>query len=155
MFYRKGYLSCVALILLGLILSACASPAAVEEPAATQNGAAAGYTELVDALSAAGATVEQADPVEQAFFSVPGQRILVNDAEIQVFEYAGEAARQVESDQISPDGSSIGTTMVTWIDQPNFWANGRLIVLYVGTDAAIIELLTDVLGDPHTQHSQP
>ena len=43
--------------------------------------------------------------------------------------------------------------MITWVDQPNFWAEGRVIVLYVGQDANIINLLTSVLGDPIAQGS--
>jgi hypothetical protein len=53
---------------------------------------------------------------------------------------------------VSPDGSSIGTSMVTWVDQPNFWARDRLIVLYVGKDAGTIDLLSEVLGEPITSH---
>jgi hypothetical protein len=109
-----------------------------------------GYVELVDALRAAGATVEPAKEVEQAFFSVKGQKIKLNDAEIQVFEYSDEATRKAESNLISLDGTNIGTSMVTWVDQPNFWAKGRIIVLYVGKDAPTIELLSSNLGDPIT-----
>jgi hypothetical protein len=34
---------------------------------------------------------------------------------------------------------------------PNLWAKGRLIVLFVGRDQELIELLTGVLGEPITQ----
>jgi len=27
--------------------------------------------------------------------------------------------------------------MVTWVDQPNFWAKGRVIALYVGKDEEV------------------
>ena len=72
-------------------------------------------------------------------------------SDVQVFQYASEEARQVDSDQISVDGSSIGTSMITWIDQPNFWAKDSLIVLYLGTDSVIQSILSGVLGDPITQ----
>lgn len=68
------------------------------------------------------------------------------------FEFADEAARQAASEQISPDGSSTGTTMITWVDQPNFWAKGKVIVLYVGKEAATIDLLSSVLAEPITTH---
>ena len=92
------------------------------------------------------------EEVEQVFFSVKGQKIKVNDAEIQVFEYSDEASRKADSDQISPDGTNIGTSMITWVDQPNFWAKGRVIVLYIGKEAATIDLLTGVMGKPITTH---
>lgn len=90
-------------------------------PAAVSHGnEVGGYVELVDALRAASATVEPAGEVEQVFFSAKGQKIQINGIEVQVFEYSDEAARKAESDQISPDGTNIGTSMITWVDQPNF-----------------------------------
>jgi hypothetical protein len=133
---------------LALILAACGSGAS--ESTAVPGGDISGYSDLVDALAAEGATVDPAGEVEQPFFSVKGQAIKVNGADVQVFEYDDVAAREAESSQISADGSSIGTSMVSWIDQPNFWAQGRLIVLYVGTDEGMLDLLTSVLGQPLT-----
>ena len=91
--------------------------------------------------------------MEQPFFDVGGQVIRVNGADVQVFEYVDDTAREAESEQISPDRSAIGTSMVTWVDQPNFWATGRVIVLYVGTDEATLDLLEGVLGKPSTQRT--
>lgn len=127
------------------------SPAPDTPEAVSHGNEIGGYVELVDALRAAGATVEATEEVEQAFFSMKGQKIKVNDAEIQVFEYSDETARKADSDQISPDGTNIGTSMITWVNQPNFWAKGRIIVLYVGKDAATIDLLSGSLGDPITK----
>lgn len=156
----------IGLSMLALALSGCASgaqavqsevtPTIEKDPTTTPEAVShgneiGGYVELVDALRAAGATVEPAEEIEQAFFGVMGQKILVNEAEIQVFEYADETARKADSDQISADGTNIGTSMVTWVDQPNFWAKGRLIVLYVGKNAAAIDLLSGVLGEPITK----
>lgn len=135
---------------LGLMLSGCGGSGAQPTPAPTQPPAAQISTQadLVAALQGEGATVEMGDSIEQVFFQVTGQIIRANGVDVQVFEYADEAARAADSEQISDDGTNIGTTMITWVDQPNFWAQGRLIVLYVGSDAAIIELLQGVLGNP-------
>lgn len=159
-----------------MVLSACATPADAVQPtdrpgtepattpeftptedlsttpvAVSHGNEVGGYVELVDALRAAGGTVEPADEVKQAFFSVKGQKIQVNGAEVQVFEYSDEASRKAESDLISPDGTNIGTSMITWVDQPNFWAKGRIIALYLGKDPAILSLLNSALGEPVTQ----
>lgn len=125
-----------------LMLAACA---------AQPTTGAFGLAELISSLEADGITVTEAGSVEQEFFSTPGRRLAVGGQEIQVFEYADEAARLAESELIQPDGSPNPTTMVTWIDQPNFWAHGRLIVLYVGQESATIELLRAVLGEPLTE----
>ncbi len=87
-------------------------------------------------------------------FAVPGQVIAVNGAQIQVFEYADEPGRQADSDVISRDGHSIGTSNIAWIDQPNFWMKGRLIVLYVGSDRPILALLSGILVEPITSRDQ-
>ena len=133
------------LLVVGLLLAACGgAPPAGGETGLRRDG-------LIAALREAGATVEEAAEIEQAFFSVAGRVLRVNGAEVQVFEYADEAARQAESSLIDPGASSIGTTMVTWVDQATFWAAGRLIVLYVGSDSDTQDLLGTVLGGPVAQ----
>lgn len=112
------------------------------------------YVYLVEALRRQDTTVEPSGEIEQPFFDVTGQIVTLNDSDIQVFEFANEADRKAASDLISPDGSSIGTSMVTWIDQPNFWAIGKLIVLYVGHDEKTIEILYSVLGQAIAQPLQ-
>ncbi len=47
---------------------------------------------------------------------------------------------------MSAGGSSIGTTMVTWVAAPHFYKSGRLIVLCVGDDAGVIAALEAALG---------
>ena len=109
-----------------------------------------GYVEVVDKLRGAGATVEPGGTVEQPFFEVSGHMIKVDGADVQVFEFSDEAARQSISSLITPEGQPNPTTMVTWVDQPNFWAKGRVIILYLGKDQTVIDLLSQVLGDPIT-----
>lgn len=105
---------------------------------------------LVAALGTAGAQVERGQAVDQPFFSPPGQVLLVDQAEVQVFEYASEAERETESGAIAPDGSAIGPSKPAWTGLPNFWARGKLIVLYVGQEPQIIQRLVRVLGRPLT-----
>lgn len=147
----------ITAVALVLILAACTVRAAEPKstPVVVSHGSEfGGLVELVDAFRDAGATVEPAGQVEQPFFGVIGWIIKVNDADVQVFEYPDEEIRRAESERISPEGSAIGTSMVTWVDQPNFWAQGRVIVLYVGHDAVTLDLLATVLGDPITSHTE-
>ena len=134
----------LSLASLALLVAACAAPS-------TATAAPMGYNVLLGGLREAGAQVEPTRQVEQAFFSVGGQILSVHGQDVQVFEYPDAASRQTESDQISPDGSAVGTTMITWVDRPNFWARGLVIVLYVGQDAAVIEMLSRILGEPLTE----
>jgi len=148
------------LLALSLALAACGSTSAATEPPTPEPTQApvvshpnvvGGYVDLVDALTKGGAKVELGEDVDQAFFSVPGRILKVNGADVQVFEYDDAAAREAESANITPDGQPSPTMMVTWVDQPNFWAKGRVIVLYLGQDADMIERLTQILDKPITQ----
>jgi hypothetical protein len=104
------------------------------------------FQDFADALESAGATVGREGEIDQPFFSVPGQVITINGESVQVFEYADTGQADAEADQVAPDGSSIGTTMTSWIGPPHFYRAGRLIVLYVGEDQSVIELLETFLG---------
>ena len=119
-------------------------------PGASHGNEIGGYIELVDKLRAAGATVEPNGTVEQPFFEVSGQMIKVDGADVQVFVFPDEATRESVSSLITPEGQPNPTSIVDWVDQPNFWAKGQIIVLYVGKDQIVIERLSQVLGNPIT-----
>ncbi len=72
--------------------------------------------------------------------------ISVDGSEVQVFEYPNEEDALLAAGTIASDGSSFGTTMVSWIEAPHFFRSGSLIVLYVGEEDAIVEALNAVLG---------
>ena len=133
----------VNFLLLALIAVACGVlPGAGASPAGVQD-----RSSLIEALRGAGATVEPGEPVEQAFFTAKGQILKVNGADVQVFEYETAEAMEVDAVQVSLDGGTIGTSMVIWVAAPHFYKAGRILVLYVGDDPAILELLEGAL-DP-------
>ena len=143
----RSHILLVLLLMSTLIVGACGSNATAtpiaesSEPSAVEDQAS-----LIAALETAGATVEVGDSVEQAFFSPVGQIIKVNGADVQVFEYESAEAIESEASQVAPDGGSIGTSMVTWMDTPHFYKAGRIIVLYVGSDETIIDVLENAIG---------
>jgi hypothetical protein len=136
-------------LLLGCVLavSGCAtdsltaSPVGSTEPLAVEDQAT-----LISALEGSGATVEIGEPVSQVFFSAEGTVLKVNGADVQVFEYESAEEMENEASQVSPDGGSIGTSMVTWVDVPHFYKTNRIIVLYVGNDASVLDVLESALG---------
>lgn len=131
------------LLVLAFAVSGCGNGAT---PSPTGAPVVEDQASMVAALQAAGATTNVGDPVMQDFFTPEGQIITVNGADIQVFEYADAAAMESEAAQVAPDGGSIGTSMVTWMGAPHFYKIGRLIVLYVGSDPAILDLLKQLIG---------
>lgn len=139
----------VLLMVAGLVLSACAP--AVTEPGLPETGAISTQAELEAALQSAGATVEQAGTLDQPFFDLSANLINVNGGQVQVFEFPDEGTRRAATETIAPDASSIGTVIPTWVDQPNFWVSGRLIVLHVGQDQNVLGPINEVLGGPFIQ----
>ena len=134
-------------LLLAFLVSGCANDSLAASPAPTAEPlVVADKASLTAALEAAGATVETGESVSQAFFTPDGSIIGVNGADIQVFEYESPEEMENEASQVSSDGGSIGTSMVTWMDAPHFYKTGRIIVLYVGSDAAVLDLLEGALG---------
>lgn len=144
----------ILVVLVGIWLASACSPQAAQaggESLATPSAAAVSevihQASLIDALRAQGAEVELGDPIEQAFFSVTGQILKVNGKDVQVFQYESAESMDIDAAQIAPDGGSIGTSMVTWVEAPHFFKSGRVLVLYVGEDQGVIDLLKGILGE--------
>jgi hypothetical protein len=115
------------------------------------NGTVLDRAGLIDALRQAGATVEEGGVVEDPFFATDAQFITVNGTQVQVYEFADEATREAAQETVNAVGNIIGSITVDWTEQPNFFGSGRLIVLYVGEDEAILDLLSEPLGEPAIQ----
>jgi len=150
---KRNIFLLTSMLMVTMLFAACAPrvqaadiPVADAGPTTSHGGPVEDYVSLVDALRAAGATVEPGDTVEQAFFSVTGQIIKVNGADVQAFEYKSAELMEADAAQVSADGGSVGTSMVMWMATPHFFKTGRVLVLYVGDDAAILDLLKSVLG---------
>jgi len=105
--------------------------------------------QLVAALQRQGATAELAEIMPESsmpFFSTRAARVLVNAASVHVFEYATVSEADAEAARVSADGGTVGATQVFWVSAPHFFRGNRLIVLYVGTDDRIIQMLASLLG---------
>jgi len=148
---------CLSLCLLLVVLTACgaapsgqtdttpsASPS-TSPGAGQQPGPITDMNSLIVALRSNGLTVETAGTVSQPFFDVQGTQVRVQDADVQVFEFADAEAANAAVALLGPDGNP-RTMMIEWVAPPHFYQAGRLVVLYVGDDAVMTQALTDVLG---------
>ena len=115
-------------------------------PIVSHGGPVTGYISLVDNLRMVGVTIDPAGNVSQPFFTPEGQVLTVNGEDVQVFEFAGAEEADNVAETISADGSSIGTSMVGWVAPPHFYKAGKLIVIYVGSDGDVIDILQEVMG---------
>ena len=112
----------------------------------SHGGPVTDYVSLVDSLRAAGATVDPAGTISQPFFVPEGQLLTVNGEAVQAFEFASEVEAGAIVESVSTDGSSVGTSMISWVAPPHFYQAGGLIVVYVGSNSGVIDLLQEILG---------
>jgi len=158
----------LAVLSLAVLVAACAGPGGSIAPTATpqpqggptvtpapdptSDGVAHGgpvtdFESLVQNLLLTGAPVEPTDEtIEQPFFSVQARIVRFNGSDLQVFEYPSEAAADADVRRVAPDGTSVGTSMITWMATPHFFKAGRFTVLYVGDDATTLTMLEAALG---------
>jgi len=113
---------------------------------AIQTAAVQDLNGLMAALQTAGLTVEAAGAVSQPLFSVPGQSVTVNGQELQVYVFDTAEAMEAAAAQVSADGSTVGTTMPTWTSAPHFYKADRLLVVFVGQDQKILDILSGAFG---------
>ena len=113
---------------------------------AVQTAAVQDLSSLMTALQTAGMTVESAGAISQPLFSVPGQGITVNGQEVQVYVFDAPEAMESAAAQVSGDASTIGTNMPTWTSDPHLFKAGNLVVVYVGQDQKIMDILTGAFG---------
>lgn len=104
------------------------------------------YASLMDNLHAAGIIAKPGGDAVQPFFSVQGKIIKVYGEDAQVFQYAHETETDAQSAQVSPNGGTVGTTMIHWIGPPHFFKRGKLLVLYVGDNNKVLKALESALG---------
>lgn len=132
-----------------LVFSLCAIACDTANPAGPSE--LSSTVALITALRQNGATVVRGDVLPREsnpFFSTNAHVLFVNTGHVNVFEYATLAAAESDAAKVSPDGSSVGSTMITWIGPPHFYKKDRLIVVYAGSADDVLRPLEAVLGPP-------
>jgi hypothetical protein len=134
-------------MVIGLLLTACGTG-----PTQSHGGPVQDQVSLIDALRKS-VTVDISGTVSQPFLNPQsGTSIRISGgtvttpADLQLFEYGSASAATNDSKRISSDGSGTATTKISWVAPPHFFLKGRVMVLYVGSDPAVVSLLNGVLG---------
>lgn len=134
------------LVAIMLMISVIAVACKTAEPVNSSGRIAADYASFVDNLKKEGANVKPSGQVDGSAFSTDGEVINVDGQDVQVYEYQSEAEAEKVAATISKEGSSVGTSLMTWIDEPHFYEKGKIIVTYIGKDEKTISTLEKVLG---------
>jgi hypothetical protein len=153
---KHNLFSIISLLVIVLLLTACAPQQSIGGPETpvviSDNGSVEDRNGLLEALKSdavknEGVKVELGGSVDQPFFSVKGQIIQINNVDVQVFEYTSSEAMAADANRVASDGGSIGTSMVSWMAPPHFFKTGRVLVLYIGDNGAVLNLLKGELGE--------
>jgi len=101
---------------------------------------------VADALRAAGFTVRDAGTVEQPFFRVPAHVLVVNDEDLQLYEFPSAAAAEAAAATIDPAGTTIGTSKMAWMAPPHWFRKDRLLANYLGSAPKTLAELERIFG---------
>lgn len=113
------------------------------------------YSTLLDYLRDSGASVVDEGELSWSFFydNQEVRRVALDEASIDVYEYASAQAMEAEAGRVDAGGSSLRgkedpypAFFVDWIATPHFYKSGRIIVIYIGDSDSIISLLNNGLG---------
>lgn len=115
---QKKFVLGATIVTMLLITSACTGNTV---PVDALDEGVGSYDQLVTALQANSVKVETAGIVSQPFFEPEGKVIRLDDQEVQVFKFANEGDTASAAETIFPDGSSIGTSLASWIAPPHFY----------------------------------
>ena len=104
---------------------------------------------LAGALEEAGADVNLTGEFSSDPIGGQGVAICVNGGQVNTYAFDSAEEADTVAARIDPeDPSNVGTAIVEWAGNPRFWKVERLLVLYLGDDAAVEAGLTSVLGSP-------
>jgi len=123
----------------------------VEEPVET--GDRLNYAGFLTLLDVHGIPFEEGDkrPVVEHLLSVGSRDVWIDSEVLSVFQYDSRVAMQRDAGFILPNGLGISQpdmeTRISFRQVPRWFKDGRIIVLYIGRDGDIVNLLTEILGD--------
>ncbi|MGY8880776.1 MAG: hypothetical protein ACKVKV_08915 [Dehalococcoidia bacterium] len=131
----------IALVAFSIIAVACSSVSDIEP--------ADSYVSLSAALDAAGMKVEE--QVENNFlfaglFSVPVIEMTASGQDILAFEFSTVEEAAEQTALVSPDGYGIGLKYVNWSDNPQYFLNGKMIVVYDGSQSLVTNTLISAMS---------
>ena len=99
---------------------------------------------VYNTLKALGIPTEVGDEVQRGFFEPRGRVLLIGGAPVEVYEFDAKDDADEAAKQIAADGTIEGH--LTPGDSPHFFRTDRVIVLYVGNDAQVVNALTTAVG---------
>ena len=132
----------IALVAITIFTVACSGEANIEP--------ADSYRSLATALESAGMEVEDLSENNFLFaglFSIPGVEFQASGQMILAFEFSSLEEAEEQEALVSPDGYGIGPRYINWSNDPQFFRNGKMIVIYDGLESLVSNTLFAAMGE--------
>jgi hypothetical protein len=107
------------------------------------------YDDLVDACLNSGFKIRSFCFIRRPVFTVIGSLVKMDDFKIQVYEYPDEDQRKQDLADAIQAGRFTKDQHNFRRDEIHCWSQGRLNILYYGSDRPTIRKLKQVLGPPY------
>ena len=141
----KRVLNLVTITLAAMwLLSACDSGEAKSEPIPAPD-----YQKIISRLQAWDLRVAEVGNMRARCYSVPPRLLLVGGGTLEVYEYGDQSSADIAIARISPgyfEAQIAAAGLTEGASSTHFYKGDRLLVIYTGTDARVVEALDSGLG---------
>jgi len=79
---------------------------------------------------------------------VPGREIVASGESLLAFEFPSETETDEQLALVSEDGYGIGLKYINWVNDPYFFRNGTLVVVYDGDTSLVKTTLEEAMNEP-------
>jgi hypothetical protein len=110
---------------------------------------------LETSLERSGVNIQRGGTTPIDLFGIEGQILILDEGEIEVYEFPSIGERELISSKVTADGMAVDGATILWETKPAIWESGSLIVVYWGYDGGVFLLMSSLLGDPLTYEAPP
>lgn len=103
--------------------------------------------EFIERLEKAGTKIKAITKGSNTFLKGEATAININEEFINVYEYKNSNQMEADLKTISGDGSIVGNAIIEWLYTPHIYKSGDIIVLYVGENSEIKDIIQKLVGN--------
>lgn len=103
--------------------------------------------EFIVQLEKAGGKIKTIKKGSNTFLKGDATAININEEFINVYEYKNSNQMDADVKTIRSDGAIVGNAFIDWVSIPHIYKNGNIIVLYVGENKEIKDMIQKSVGN--------
>ncbi|GKU28634.1 hypothetical protein [Clostridium folliculivorans] len=103
--------------------------------------------EFIEHLEKAGIKIKAITKDSNTFLKGEATAININEEFVNVYEYKNSDQMAADVKTIRSDGAIVGNAFVDWVSIPHIYKSGSIIVLYVGENNEIKDMIQKSVGN--------